>query len=248
MTAISRSRTSYDFHPNDPNSAFNDVDYPPASFPGDATPHRNLRPTTSKSLWGPVERQSRSPTRSMTPGHHGLASWEGQLRPPTRSFTPGPEEATNTNAKDPQAEVDENPYTQPMDPINRQYYYKLWRRNPPQPQKPIFREGRAGSGWRHIKACNNSSGSHLVFIDGTVKAEENFFYPPASIFEPLDLPRFALPPPTPKANSPTRVPHTYRGITGDTRIQDRARQGFKTWYYQKKPIDCYDIWWSRSKH
>ncbi|CAL1547982.1 unnamed protein product [Lymnaea stagnalis] len=244
MAGISRSRTSYDFHPNDPNSVFNDVDYPPVSTPRDMSPSRMLRPATSRSLWGPGERQSRSATRSLTPAHT-QASAGRHHRPPTRSFTPGFEEAVSTNMNDPQPEVDENPYTQPMDPINRQHYFKLWRRNPPQPQKPIYREGRAGAGWRHIKACNNSSGSHLVFIDGAVKAEENFFYPPASMFEPLDLPRFVLPPSAPNENSPTRVPYTYRGIARDTRSQDRARQGFKTWYYQKKPVDCYDIWWSK---
>lgn len=29
-----------------------------------------------------------------------------------------------------------------------------------------YREGRLGSPWRHIKACINNAGNHLVFIDG----------------------------------------------------------------------------------
>ena len=33
---------------------------------------------------------------------------------------------------------DENPYTKPMDPINKQHYYKKWRTQPPQPQAPML--------------------------------------------------------------------------------------------------------------
>merc|ERR1712121_14465 len=121
-------------------------------------------------------------------------------------------------------QVTDNPYTQPMDPINKQYYYKKWRANPPQPQAPIYREGRLGSPWRHIKACINNAGNHLVFIDGTIKSEENFFYPPEDQFQP---PNFSLyvSPRMPRRQQPVPMTYRPRGDSSST-FNERARQGF----------------------
>jgi len=130
-------------------------------------------------------------------------------------------------------EYNDNPYAKPMDPINKQYYYKKWRHDPPQPMPPIYREGRLGSPWRHVKACINNAGNHLVFIDGTVKSEENHFYPPES----LEPPNFSMyvSPRMPR-RSLTQVPMTYRDPRSNV-YNERAKEGFKYWSLQKKPID-----------
>lgn len=204
-----RPRTSYDYYGDQlKEDYFQDTgDYIPIQ--GRQTPCGMVR---ANSPGGPNERQSRSRARSVRP----------DLGP--RSLTMDP------------PGMSENPYSQPMDPVNKQYYYKKWRANPPNPQPPIHREGRLGSPWRHIKACINNAGNHLVFVDGTVKSEENFFYPPEDQFQP---PNFSLyvSPRMPR-RSQSQIPMTYRprGESGSS-FNERARQGFKYWNHQPKPID-----------
>ncbi|XP_041352947.1 uncharacterized protein LOC121371262 isoform X2 [Gigantopelta aegis] len=125
---------------------------------------------------------------------------------------------------------DDNPYTGHMDPVNQQYYYRQWRQQPPSPRRPIYRSGRLGSPWRHIKACINNGGNHLVFIDGTVKTEENFFYPPEEMMEPPDLSLFISPRIARQASRPKR----------SSSFNERARQGFQYWYKDTKPLDSYE--------
>ncbi|XP_059178174.1 uncharacterized protein LOC131957395 [Physella acuta] len=219
MSAASRARTSYDFYID-----HGDVDlltYSPAVRPITARP-----PSTSHG------RRSRLRTRSASRGP-GPREDEGTADVPTALTPQQPPDDDNPSTQQPVN--DNNPYTQPMDPITRQYYYKLWRRSPPRPLIPVFREGRSGGAWRHIKSCYNGCGNHLAFIDGAVKSEENYFYPPAVMYEPLILP----PPPV------KQVPVTYRG--GTRQQQERALSGYNYWSKQKNPVDCYDVWWSRGK-
>lgn len=126
-----------------------------------------------------------------------------------------------------------NPYTD-IDPVNKHYYYRMWRKSPPQPKKPIYREGRLGSPWRHIKACINNAGSHLVFIDGTVKSEENYFYPPETMFEPPNFSLYVSPRLAPTRRQSSSVPAR---ASLDSCFQERAKQGFRYWPHEKKPID-----------
>ncbi|XP_012938814.1 uncharacterized protein LOC101852025 [Aplysia californica] len=215
MSAVPRARTSYDYYGDQlKEDYFEDMkDYIPIQ--GRQTPIGMVRPSSPGGPRLSVERQSRPRTRSDRPGL-------------------GPRSRTQIDYG--QIEVDENPYSKPMDPINKQYYYKKWRNQPPQPQPPIYREGRLGSPWRHIKACINNAGNHLVFIDGTIKSEENFFYPPESMFEPPNFSMY-ISPRMPR-RSLTQVPQTYRGDSRGSSFNERARQGFQYWYHQKKPIDC----------
>lgn len=186
----------------------------------------------------PIERRETplGMVRPSSPGGPRLETGR-QSRPRTRSVRPGmgPRSQSQCDAEMIAPTSEENPFTKPMDPINKQYYYKKWRNQPPQPQAPIFREGRLGSPWRHIKACINNAGNHLVFIDGTIKSEENFFYPPEEMFEPPNFSMY-ISPRMPR-RSLTQVPRTYRGDSTSSPFNERARQGFQYWYQQKKPID-----------
>jgi len=129
---------------------------------------------------------------------------------------------------------DMNPFAAPMDPVTQQHFYRKWRNEPPNPQAPIYREGRLGSPWRHIKSCINNGGSHLVFIDGTIKTEENFFYPPDAVTGPPDFSQFVCPQ-LPR-RSMSQVPMTYRDPRSN-QFNERAKQGFVYWNRPKKPID-----------
>jgi len=216
--AYPRPSTSYDHYGDQlKDDYFQDMnDYIPVQ--GRQTPMGMVRPC---SPGGPRldtsggERQSRSRTRSTRPG---MGPRSRTLADPD-SFMMGEEE---------------NFYAKPMDPINKQHYYKKWQTQPPQPQAPIYREGRLGSPWRHIKACINNAGSHLVFIDGQVKNEENFFFPPESQYEPPNFSMY-ISPRMPR-RSLTQVPMTYRDPKCNP-FNERARQGFKYWNEKKKPID-----------
>ncbi|GFS01016.1 hypothetical protein ElyMa_001085600 [Elysia marginata] len=217
MTAVPRSRTSYDYYGDQlKEDYFEDMaDYIPVQ--GRRTPIGMVR---ASSPGGPSmrgERQSRSRQRTSFPS----------LGPRSRTMP------VHCDSNQMLPEADENPYTQPMDPVNKHYYYKQWKRSPPQPQRPIYREGRLGSPWRHVKACINNAGNHLVFIDGTIKSEENFFYPPEDMFEP---PNFSLYTSPRRPMSRQQVPMTYRGDNPSS-YSERARQGFVYWHTQKKPID-----------
>lgn len=175
--------------------------------------------------------------RPSSPGGPRLEECERQSRPRTRSLRPGlgPRSKSQMEMQYGAEEMEENPYANGMDPINKQYYYKKWRNNPPQPQVPIYREGRLGSPWRHVKACINNAGTHLVFIDGTIKSEENFFYPPETMMEPPNFSMYVSP--RMPRRSLTQVPMTYRGDSKTSPFNERAKQGFQYWFHQKKPID-----------
>ena len=77
------------------------------------------------------------------------------------------------------------------------------------------------------------------FFSGTIKSEENYFYPPESMFEPPNFSMYISPrlAPTPRRLSAS-VPATKRGITKDSPFNERAKQGFKYWPHEQKPIDC----------
>jgi len=217
MYPVQRAATSYDHYEDQlKDDYYQDMgDYIPVQ--GRQTPIGMVRASSpgGPSMGG--DRQSRPRTRSVRPGLGGRARTQVDVR----------------NSL-PELQVD-NPYAQPMDPVNRHYYYKQWRKNPPQPQKPIYREGRLGSPWRHIKACINNAGNHLVFIDGTIKSEENYFYPPEDMFEPPDFSLY-ISPRMPK-RSHTQVPQTYRGDPRRNPFNERAKEGFKYWNHERKPID-----------
>lgn len=217
MSAIQRPRTSYDQYGDQlKDDYFQDMSgYIPIQ--GRQTPIGMVRPS---SPGGPRlntgERQSRSRARSTRPGMGA------------RSLT------MHSMEYGPDHRQDENPYAMPMDPVNQQHYYRKWRNQPPQSQAPIYREGRLGSPWRHVKSCINNGGSHLVFIDGTVKTEENFFYPPEAMNGPPDFSQFVSP--HMPRRSMSQVPMTYRDPRSN-QFNERAKQGFVYWNKQKKPID-----------
>ncbi|KAK0046906.1 hypothetical protein Bpfe_023629 [Biomphalaria pfeifferi] len=224
--ATPRPRTSYDLYRDVIYTPMVD-DRPPLST-DIPSPERQLRPLTSRHSFTRESRQSRPKTRAATPalGEQPLDS-----------------DIQYISSREKEDKEDKNPFTQPMDPINRQYYYKLWRRSPPRLQQPVFREGRVGAGWRHVKACNVSTGNYLCFIDGTVKAEENYFYPPEVMYEPLKLPKFV--PPVTFKDTLVQVPVTYRGNTSESHLGQRTLPGCETWRRPKQYVDSYDVWWTR---
>jgi len=213
---MQRARTSYDMYSDRLKEDELEV-LPDMPLPGRATPMGMVRPS---SPGGP------------TGGHVS--------RPRSRQQRPAMTARSYTDMGCQAEQYDDNPYTN-IDPINKHYYYRLWRRDPPRPTKPIYREGRLGSPWRHIKACINNGGNHLVFIDGTVKSEENFYYPPETMFEPPNFSLYVSPRMAPSPRRGMSVPATRRSCPGgpskDSPFNERAKQNFKYWPHEKKPID-----------
>ncbi|XP_076442008.1 uncharacterized protein LOC143281011 isoform X2 [Babylonia areolata] len=203
-----RARTSFDFY-EDRMREDAMLELPELPMQGRQNPMDMVRPS---SPGGPGGHMSRPRSRGS--------------RPPmtARSYTDMGMQASN----------DYNPYTD-IDPVNKHYYYRLWRKDPPRPQRPIYREGRLGSPWRHIKACINNAGNHLVFIDGTIKSEENHFYPPETMFEPPNFSLYISPRLAPTRRQSSSVP-ARRGGSGSVYLE-RAKQGFKYWPQEQKPID-----------
>ncbi|KAL8588890.1 hypothetical protein ACOMHN_051484 [Nucella lapillus] len=202
-----RARTSFDFYGD--HRADDMLELPELPMQGRQTPTMSMvRPS---SPWGPGGHVARPRSRASRPPMTARAYTDIGM----------------------QAGQDHNPYTD-IDPVNKHYYHRLWRKDPPRPQKPIYREGRLGSPWRHIKACINNAGNHLVFIDGTIKSEENHFYPPETMFEPPNFslyvsPRLAPTRPRQSASVPARGAGSV--------YQDRAKQGFRYWPQEQKPIN-----------
>lgn len=215
---MQRARTSYDFY-GDRLREDALADNPDHTLQGRETPIGMVRPS---SPGGPTGgRESRPRSRTHRPSM------------PARSYTD-----VGMQAEPARYSYDENPYTN-IDPINKHYYYRQWRKDPPRPQKPIYREGRLGSPWRHLKACINNAGNHLVFIDGTIKSEENYFYPPETQFEPPNFSLYVSPRLAPSPRRGNSVPASFRrgAPSKDSPFNERARQGFKYWPHEQKPIN-----------
>ncbi|XP_070180589.1 uncharacterized protein [Littorina saxatilis] len=222
---MQRARTSYDFYGERlQQDQFEDM--PDMPLAGRQTP------------MGMVRRPS-SPGGPGGAGGHVSRPRSRSQRPPmtARSYTD-----MGMQCEPARHSYDDNPFTN-IDPINKQYYHRLWRKDPPRPQKPIYREGRLGSPWRHVKACINNAGHHLVFIDGTIKSEENYLYPPETMFEPPNFslyvsPRLAPGPRRQSASVPATV--SRRNMASklkDSPFNERAKQGFQYWPHEQKPIN-----------
>ncbi|XP_062567384.1 uncharacterized protein LOC134229641 isoform X5 [Saccostrea cucullata] len=117
-----------------------------------------------------------------------------------------------------------------MDPFTKQYYTRLWKQNMSPNNANMYRMGRAGGRWRHITSCTASSGSHLAFVEGTVKQVDNRLVLPRQI-EPA---RISVP------QTINRIPSTKKRNKLNTTYNQHARNGFKYWYQeQNKPMDLY---------
>ncbi|XP_069118402.1 uncharacterized protein [Argopecten irradians] len=117
-----------------------------------------------------------------------------------------------------------------MDPFTKQYYNRLWKSRVPSTQVNLNRMGRAGGRWRHIESCVANTGSNLAFIEGTVKQVDNVLTQPVQASQPM-LPRYCQPMTLGRASSPTRK------YSKDTMYNKKAKNGFKYWYQEQKPID-----------
>lgn len=206
---MQRARTSYDFY-GDRLKEDEFVELPDLPLQGRQTPMGMVRASSPGGPAAAGEHMSRPRSRRppMTARSHTDLGFQG---------------------------YDDNPYTN-IDPVNKHYYYRQWRKDPPKPVKPIYREGRLGSPWRHVKACINNAGNHLVFIDGTIKSEENFFYPPETMFEPPNFSLYISPRLAPGPRRQSSVPAA-RSFSKDSAFNDRAKQGFKYWPHEQKPVD-----------
>ncbi|XP_076464148.1 uncharacterized protein LOC143296215 [Babylonia areolata] len=225
---MQRAQTSYDFYA-DRLKEDELADMPDMPLPGRQTPMGMVRPSSPGGPSRDGGHVSRPRSRGNRPAMVGRSNTEIGLQTESMRHS-----------------YDDNPFTN-IDPINKHYYYRMWRRNPPRPQKPIYREGRLGSPWRHIKACINNAGNHLVFVDGTIKSEENYFYPPESMFEPPNFAMYNSPRSNPRRQA-TSVPATRRGNSKDSPFNERAKQGFKYWPHEQKPIDWSQKLYYRSAH
>lgn len=133
-----------------------------------------------------------------------------------------------------------------MDPITRQYYYRMWKGQVPQSDNVhLNRYGRAGGVWRHVRACVANTGTQLAFIDGTVKEEDNVYFPPWRKSAPAGggLQRqnnYTYYPPGNQISA-NFVPATYRSApkssTYRNKFHTHAKEGFKYWYQEPKPIE-----------
>ncbi|KAK3092575.1 hypothetical protein FSP39_004562 [Pinctada imbricata] len=118
-----------------------------------------------------------------------------------------------------------------MDPFTKQYYTRLWRQQVPHSDSNMARMGRAGGRWRHITACTASSGSHMAFVEGTVKQIDNKLVVPL-IREPLKNP-YAT-----NSNGFRKFSAGKKRNKLNTTYNDHAKNGFKYWYQeQNKPMD-----------
>lgn len=134
-----------------------------------------------------------------------------------------------------------------MDPITRQYYYRKWKSEAPSSTDlHLYRYGRAGGVWRHVRACVANTGSQLAFIDGTVKEEDNIYFPPWNKSSPPSLQRqnsFTCYPSQPSqqitANfvPTTRKAGPPKSAMYRNKFHTHAKEGFKYWYQEPKPID-----------
>ncbi|XP_078313130.1 uncharacterized protein LOC111128803 isoform X5 [Crassostrea virginica] len=114
-----------------------------------------------------------------------------------------------------------------MDPFTKQYYTRMWKQNVSPENVNLYRMGRAGGRWRHITSCTASSGSHLAFVEGTVKQVDNRLVVPRQI-EPAKIPM---------PQTINRVPSCKKNKL-KTSYNQHARNGFKYWYQeQNKPMD-----------
>lgn len=125
-----------------------------------------------------------------------------------------------------------------MDPITRQYYHRMWKTQGPHTDMNLNRYGRAGGVWRHVRACVANTGTQLAFIDGTVKEEDNVYFPPwhksnrpASYtnYQPASLSANFIP--------QTRTVLPPKSARLRNQFNTRAKEGYKYWYQEPKPID-----------
>jgi len=108
----------------------------------------------------------------------------------------------------------------------------------PDPGPPMFRAGRLGAPWRHIKQCRGNLGNHICFVDGCVKEDDHdyesshagtgrpegvVYLPPAALEGNHNLTGHRG---VPRATLPHR----------DSKYMANAKQGFKYWFEDKKPM------------
>lgn len=121
-----------------------------------------------------------------------------------------------------------------LDPITRQYYNRLFHRSQ-SPDMNLNRMGRAGGRWRHITSCFANTGSHMAFVEGTVKqVDNNFMLPKRQPAQKISLSNSMANPRTMyRAPSATKRKPKYNST-----YYDHAKNGFKYWYQeQNKPMD-----------
>ncbi|CAG2195181.1 unnamed protein product [Mytilus edulis] len=123
---------------------------------------------------------------------------------------------------------------EPLDPITRQYYNRLFHRSQ-SPDMNLNRMGRAGGRWRHITSCFANTGSHMSFVEGTVKqVDNNFMLPKRQPAQKISFSNSMANPRTMyRAPSATKRKPKYNST-----YYDHAKNGFKYWYQeQNKPMD-----------
>ncbi|ELT89283.1 hypothetical protein CAPTEDRAFT_206272 [Capitella teleta] len=108
--------------------------------------------------------------------------------------------------------------------------------NPPaqrftEPGPPIFRSGRLGAPWRHIRQCTGNRGDHICFIDGVVKTEDMQRYPPFGYLASVKPASYM---PASYAKRPGGPLSASAGSLNQFR--EHAKQGFKYWYEEKTPM------------
>lgn len=229
--------------------------YPPDG--GVYPEQRSQTPLVTPSGPFTVQNNGTAPMQVIYPTARRLSRSKSAVRPPSRinvsiqdfyTLPPLETEAqrnydtydSNARLTSPVQRLLERSHTQPMmsmqsmpgndmDPITRQYYHRHWNSKSPTLDSTLYRYGRAGGVWRHVRACVANTGTQIAFIDGTVKQEDNVIFPqqkykakPSPFFSGLPVTQRLPPPQKPK----------YRN-----HFSKHAREGFEYWYHEPKPID-----------
>lgn len=99
------------------------------------------------------------------------------------------------------------------------------------PGPPIFRAGRMGAPWRHVRQCLGNLGNHICFVDGYVKEHDMKYYPPYGYVQPTEAHTYI----SPRLNTAAgndRKPQAKYG----NKYSNHAKKGFKYWH-DDKPIE-----------
>lgn len=249
-----RSHTTYDVYRDYHSDDLLDEMYPPdgGHYLGSQTPLPPDDRATPEAYT--MQNGGFGPLKVIYPSNRPLSRSRSAVRPPSRVNasiqTEIPQQRNyaipdaDRRLTSPVQRLLERSHTQPMmnlqslpsndmDPITRQYYHRYWNSKSPSLDSTLYRYGRAGGVWRHIRACVANTGTQIAFIDGTVKQEDNVLFPPHQKHKSRPKPFMITSrlPPTVSQSMP-RQKSSY-----DNRYSKHAREGFEYWYKEPKPID-----------
>ncbi|PAA66840.1 hypothetical protein BOX15_Mlig029517g1 [Macrostomum lignano] len=105
---------------------------------------------------------------------------------------------------------------------------------------PVFRSGRNGSCWRHVRQCTGNLGNNIMFIDGNVKEDDCRRFPPhgypgAAGFGGLSVNSRLAPKVQPRNAAGIPLGSASRGDLYRSQALQRAKTGTKYWFEDRQP-------------